>query len=385
MKLNIAVLPGDGVGPEVTREAVRVLRAVSDFCGYDFRFEEAPIGGGASVEFGQPFPPHTRERCLNSSAVLLGAVGGPQFDHLTGERRPEAGLLDLRHTLGCFANLRPAIAFPSIAACSPLRPERLTGANLMIVRELLGGLYFGEPRAIDQAGHQAFNTMRYTEHEIERVARVAFKLAERRTKKLISVDKANVLETSRYWRQVVTRVAKEFPEVALEHALVDSFAMNVITWPARYDVVLTENLFGDILSDETAVIAGSLGMLPSASIGGRVDLYEPIHGSAPDIAGKGIANPIGAIGSVAMLLRHTAKLHAEADSVDFAIEAVLKAGFRTADLLPAEQRAKAVSTEEMGRRIAEATIEALNSRMAYHAVSGWPRNHEHQRTSQPLR
>jgi len=368
MKLNIAVLPGDGVGPEVTREAVRVLRAVSDFCGYDFRFEEAPIGGGASVEFGQPFPPHTRERCLNSSAVLLGAVGGPQFDHLTGDRRPEAGLLDLRHTLGCFANLRPAIAFPSIASCSPLRPERLTGANILIVRELLGGLYFGEPRAIDVEGHQAYNTMRYTEHEIERVARVAFRLAERRKKKLVSVDKANVLETSRYWRQTVTRVATEFPEVSLEHALVDSFAMNVITWPARYDVVLTENLFGDILSDETAVIAGSLGMLPSASIGGKVDLYEPIHGSAPDIAGKGIANPIGAIGSVAMLLRHTARLYAEADSVEVAIEAVLKAGLRTADLLPADERATAISTEEMGRRIAEATVEALNSRMAYHAV-----------------
>jgi 3-isopropylmalate dehydrogenase len=368
MKLNIAVLPGDGVGPEVTREAVRVLRAVSDFCGYDFRFEESPIGGGASVEFGQPFPPHTRERCLASSAVLLGAVGGPQFDALTNERRPEAGLLALRHACGCFANLRPAIAFESIANCSPLRPERILGANILIVRELLGGLYFGEPRAIDAEGKQAYNTMRYTEEEIERVARVAFKLAERRKKKLVSVDKANVLETSRLWRQVVTRVGAEFPEVTLEHALVDSFAMNVITWPTRYDVVLTENLFGDILSDETAVIAGSLGMLPSASIGGKVDLYEPIHGSAPDIAGKGIANPIGAIGSAAMLLRHTAKLVAEADSVETAIEAVLKTGLRTADLLPADQRSKACSTEEMGKRIAEATVEALNSRMAYFAV-----------------
>jgi len=368
MKLNIAVLPGDGVGPEVTREAVRVLRAVSDFCGYDFRFEESPIGGGASLEFGMPFPLHTRERCLNSSAVLLGAVGGPQFDGLANERRPEAGLLALRQACGCFANLRPAICYEPVANCSPLRPERVLGANILIVRELLGGLYFGEPRAIDVAGKQAYNTMRYSEAEIERVARVAFDLAMRRGKKLVSVDKANVLETSRYWRQVVTRLAAEFPEVALEHALVDSFAMNVITWPTRYDVVLTENLFGDILSDETAVIAGSLGMLPSASIGGKVDLYEPIHGSAPDIAGKGIANPIGAIGSAAMLLRHTAKLYAEAECVEAAIEAVLKTGLRTADLLPPAERSSACSTEAMGKRIADATIEALNSRMAYHAV-----------------
>ncbi len=368
MKLNIAVLPGDGVGPEVTREAVRVLRAVNDFCGYDFRFEDSPIGGGASVEFGLPFPPHTRERVLNSGAVLLGAVGGPQFDSLTDERRPEAGLLALRQACGCFANLRPAICYESVANCSPLRPERVKGANVLIVRELLGGLYFGEPRAIDLAGKQAYNTMRYSEAEIERVARVAFGLAMRRKKQLISVDKANVLETSRYWRQTVTRIAKDYPEVKLEHALVDSFAMNVITWPTRYDVVLTENLFGDILSDETAVIAGSLGMLPSASVGGKIDLYEPIHGSAPDIAGKAIANPIGAIGSAAMLLRHTAKLFAEADCVETAIESVLKKGLRTADLLPPDQRSKACSTEEMGKRIAEATVEALNSRMAYHAV-----------------
>lgn len=368
MKLNIAVLPGDGVGPEVTREAVRVLRAVSDFCGYDFRFQESPIGGAASVEFGSPYPPQTRERCLASSAVLLGAVGGPQFDSLTDDQRPEAGLLALRQSLGCFANLRPAIAFESIANCSPLRPERILGANILIVRELLGGLYFGEPRAHDAATKSAWNTMRYSEGEVERVARVAFKLAEGRRKKLVSVDKANVLETSRLWRQVVTRIAPEFPTVSLFHALVDSFAMSVITNPTHYDVVLTENLFGDILSDETSVIAGSLGMLPSASIGGKVDLYEPIHGSAPDIAGKGIANPIGAIASAAMLLRHTAKLHAEADSIWVAIEAVLKSGMRTADLLPPSERHSACTTEEIGQRIAESTVEALNSRMAYFAV-----------------
>jgi 3-isopropylmalate dehydrogenase len=371
MKLNIAVLPGDGVGPEVTREAVRVLRAVSDFCGYDFRFEESPIGGGASLEFGSPFPPQTRERCLASSAVLLGAVGGPQFDSLPHELRPETGLLALRHALGGFANLRPAVSLESLASCSPLRAERILGANILIVRELLGGLYFGEPRALDVASKSAWNTMRYSEAEVERVARIAFKLAEGRRKKLVSVDKANVLETSRLWRQVVTRVAAEFPGVSLEHALVDSFAMNVITHPTRYDVVLTENLFGDILSDETAVIAGSLGLLPSATIGGKVDLYEPIHGSAPDIAGKGIANPIGAIACIAMLLRHTAKLNAEADSVEVAIEAVLKSGMRTADLLPPSERnasSTTASTEEIGKRIAEATVEALNSRMSYFAV-----------------
>jgi 3-isopropylmalate dehydrogenase len=368
MKLNLAVLPGDGVGPEVTREAVRVLRVVSDFCGYDFRFEELPVGGKASVELGSPYPDKTRERCLASSAVLLGAVGGPQFEGLSVDRRPEAGLLALRHSLGCFANLRPAVAFEPISDCSPLHPERIKGANMIIVRELLGGLYFGEPRGIDEAGKQAFNTMRYSENEIERVARVAFKLALRRSKKLTSVDKANVLETSRYWRRVVTAVSKEFPDVVLEHALVDSFAMNVITHPTRYDVVLTENLFGDILSDETAVIAGSLGMLPSASIGGAVDLYEPIHGSAPDIAGKGIANPIGAIASAAMLLRHTANLHGEAASIEIAIEQVLRAGFRTADLLPPERRGEAISTAQMGQRIAESTAEALNSQVSYFGV-----------------
>ncbi len=368
MKLNIAVLPGDGVGPEVTREAVRVLRAVSDFCGYDFRFEEAPLGGGASLAFGSPFPPQTRELCLSSSAVLLGAVGGPQFDSLPSEQRPEAGLLALRQELGCFANLRPAIAFESIANCSPLRPERILGANILVVRELLGGLYFSEPRAIDVAGKCAWNTMRYSEQEIERIARVAFILAQGRGNKLVSVDKANVLETSRLWRQVVTRVGADFPLVSLEHALVDSFAMNVITNPTRYDVVLTENIFGDILSHETAVIVGSLGMLPSASVGGKVDMYEPVHGSAPDIAGKGIANPIGAIASASMLLRHTAKLHAEANSVDAAIEQVLKSGMRTADLLPPAERARASSTEDMGQRIADSVVEALNSRMAYFAV-----------------
>jgi 3-isopropylmalate dehydrogenase len=368
MKLNIAVLPGDGVGPEVTREAVRVLRALADFCGYDFRFEELPIGGAASVEFGSPFPAQTRERCLASSAVLLGTVGAPQFDSLPTEQRPEAGLLALRHACGCFANLRPAVAYESLSDVSPLRSERIFGANILLVRELLGGLYFGEPRGHDAANKSAWNTMRYSEQEVERIARVAFKLAENRNRKLVSVDNANVLETSRLWRQVVTRVAAEFPYVTCEHALVPYFAMEVITHPKRYDVVLTENLFGDILSEETSVISGSLALLPSASIGGSVDLYEPVHGSAADIAGKGIANPIGAIASAAMLLRHAAKLHAEADSIEIAIAQVLKSGMRTADLLPPAERARACSTTEIGQSIAEHTVEALNSRMSYFAV-----------------
>lgn len=368
MNLKIAVLSGDGVGPEVTREAVRVLRAVAEQGGHEFHFEELPIGGGAAMRFGSPLPGPTRDCALKSSAVLLGAVGGPTFDKLPAEKRPEAGLLALRQALGCFANLRPAVAYESIASCSPLRPERIKGANILFVRELLGGLYFGEPRAIDLEGRCAWNTMRYSEAEIERVARVAFGLAQGRGKRLVSVDKANVLETSRYWRQVVTRVAAEYADVVLEHALVDSFAMNLIMNPTRYDVVLTENLFGDILTDESAVIAGSLGMLPSASVGGAVDLYEPIHGSAPDIANKGVANPIGAIASAAMLLRHTAKLTAEADAIEAAIVKTLDCGMRTADLLPQAERGSAIGTEAMGKRIAEFAVAALQASSAQQSV-----------------
>ncbi|HUO59356.1 MAG TPA: 3-isopropylmalate dehydrogenase, partial [Candidatus Acidoferrales bacterium] len=300
-------------------------------------------------------------------AVLLGAVGGPQFDKIQEPHlRPEAGLLRIRKELGCFANLRPAIAYPSLADCSPLKPEVIRGANILVIRELLGGLYFGEPRGIEQNPTHAYNTMRYSEAEIERIAHVAFKAAGKRRKKVTSVDKANVLETSRLWRQVVTRVAQEYPEIALEHALVDSFAMQMITTPSRYDVVLTENLFGDILSDESAVIAGSLGLLASASIGGKVDLYEPIHGSAPDIAGKGIANPIGAIASAAMLLRYTAGLPQEATAIEDAIRKTLDAGLRTKDLV--RDNGRAATTEEMGNRIIETLGDLLHSRMAYHAV-----------------
>ncbi|MCA1555653.1 MAG: 3-isopropylmalate dehydrogenase, partial [Acidobacteria bacterium] len=324
MRLKITTLPGDGIGPEVTREAVRVLRAVADIYGHDFEFEEKLIGGAAIKAAGQPLPVETLDVCLAGDAVLLGAVGAPEFDQLPPSQRPEAGLLTLRRALGAFANLRPVACYESIADCSPLRPEVCAGADVLIVRELLGGLYFGEPRGVSAGG--AFNTMRYTVEEIERVARVAFQAALSRRRKVTSVDKANVLETSQLWRQTVTRVAADYPSVTLEHQYVDACAMHLMLNPTRFDVLLTENLFGDILSDEAAVITGSLGMLASASIGGAVDLYEPVHGSAPDIAGRGIANPLGAIASAALLLRHTARLEQEARDITTAIEDVLGAG-----------------------------------------------------------
>jgi 3-isopropylmalate dehydrogenase len=367
MKLRITVLPGDGVGPEVTQEAVRVLQSVADVCGYQFEFHERAIGGSAVVAFGNPLPQETLAACLDSSAVLLGAVGGPAFDRLEPALRPEAGLLRLRQELGCFANLRPATAVSALADCSPLRAEVRNGADVLIVRELLGGLYFGQPRGISET--EAHNTMRYSEAEIERIAHVAFRAARERRRKVTSVDKANVLETSRLWRAVVTRVAQQYHDVTLEHAYVDSFAMQLITTPSRYDVVLTENLFGDILSDEAAVISGSLGLLASASIGGKVGLYEPIHGSAPDIAGMNSANPIGAINSAAMLLRYSANLTSEADGIEEAVRKVIAEGYRTADLLhdPVSKR-RAHSTQQVGIRVSEHVGELLNQRMAYHAV-----------------
>ncbi|MGA2989312.1 MAG: 3-isopropylmalate dehydrogenase [Candidatus Korobacteraceae bacterium] len=363
MKLRIAVLPGDGVGPEVTREAVRVLRTVSDVNGYDFQFREYPVGGAAVVAEGHPLPQSTLDACLASNAVLLGAVGGPQFDSLPVVLRPEAGLLKLRKALGAFANLRPAIAYEAVAHCSPLRPEVLRGTNILFVRELLGGLYFGEPRGRDANG--AYDTMRYSVAEVERIARIAFEQARLRRRHVISVDKANVLECSRLWRQTVSDLAGEYPDVKLEHTYVDSFAMQLIATPSRYDVVVTENLFGDVLSDESAVLSGSLGMLGSASIGGAVGLYEPVHGSAPDIAGKNMANPIGAIASAAMLLRFTAGLHRDADDVETAIARSLHKGIVTADLRP---DVKPATTREAGDEIERTLADLLGQRQTYHAV-----------------
>jgi 3-isopropylmalate dehydrogenase len=369
MKLNIVVLPGDGVGPEVTEQAVLVLREVANIHGHNFQFMEHDAGGAAIVRWGAPMPRATLDACIEADAVLLGAVGSPDFDHLPPDKRPEAGLLLLRRTLGGFANLRPIAGVRALAGASPLRSEIIEGADILFVRELLGGLYFGEPRGlISQNGSSsAFNTMRYTVGEIERVARIAFAAAMKRRCKVTSVDKANVLETSQLWRQTVSRVALEYPQVELDHLYVDAAAMHIITNPRRFDVILTENLFGDILSDEASVISGSLGMLASGTVGGAVDLYEPVHGSAPDIAGQGIANPLGAIASVAMLLRQTAGLENEAADIEAAIRAVLDAGYRTRDIASGNS-VRLIGTAEMGQLVAEAIFELADMRHAYHAV-----------------
>jgi 3-isopropylmalate dehydrogenase len=363
MKLRITTLPGDGIGPEVTSQAVRVLKEVADGFGHDLKIEQKEIGAEALNKFGNPLPDATVESCLASHAVLLGAVGSPAFDHNPRELRPEAGLLGLRKELGAFANLRPAVFYPALAACSPLREVLVKGTDILIVRELLGGLYFGEPRAIESPAaeavqepdpakpRQAVNTMRYSEPEVERVARVAFTLARARRRRVLSVDKANVLECSRLWREVVTRIGAEYPDVQLSHMYVDAAATSLVLRPTHFDVILTENMFGDILSDQAGGIVGALGLLASASIGGPVGLYEPVHGSAPDIAGKGIANPLGAILSVAMMLRHTFQLSPEADCVEAAVSSALKAGLRTPDL--ARGGETTVKTSEMGARIVD--------------------------------
>jgi len=366
-KLNVCVLPGDGIGPEVTKEAVRILRFIAETHSYDFRFTEALIGGAAIKKHGTPLPQATVDVCLASDAVLLGAVGTPEFDHLPSEKRPEAGLLGIRRALGGFANLRPAISYESIADCSPIREEIVKGADIMFVRELLGGLYFGEPRGFKDKRSEAFNTMRYSVGEIERVARVAFDLARKRKKRLTSVDKANVLETSQLWRETVTKLGKEYPDVKLDHMYVDACSMKLVTSPKSFDVVVTENLFGDILTDEAAAISGSLGMLASGTIGGKVGLFEPVHGSAPDIAGKGLANPLGAIASAAMMLRYTAKLEDEANDIEEAIREVLDSGYRTPDLDNGNAK-YVVETAEMGGMVEHALSEVVDRRRAYHAV-----------------
>ena len=329
---TIALLPGDGIGPEVVEAAGRVLDAVAARSGHSFRLTPHLIGGAALKAGRAALPPETLAACRKADAALLGAVGDPAFDHLPSAERPEGGLLAIRRGLGVFANLRPARLWPGFEDAGPLKPEVARGADLLIVRELTGGLYFGEPRGLDLDRGMAFNTMRYTVPEIERIAKVAFDAARRRRRHVTSVDKANVLETSQLWRSVVTRVGADYPDVTLQHMYVDACAMILITAPARFDVVLTENLFGDILSDEAAVIPGSIGLLPSASLGDGPGLYEPVHGSAPDIAGRDMANPVGAIASASLLLRHSLGLVAEADAVDTAIEKALRAGHRTADL-----------------------------------------------------
>jgi 3-isopropylmalate dehydrogenase len=362
MKLKILVVAGDGIGPEVTNEAVAVLRDVAELGGHALEITAKRIGGVAIVQDGTPLPAETLEAALASDAVLLGAVGGNEFNSLPPDKRPEAGLLQIRSALGGFANLRPAFAFKELAVNSPLRPEIVEGADILFVRELLGGLYFGKPREWNRTSGEAWNTMRYSHDEVARVARIAFQLASQRRKKLTSVDKANVLEVSQLWRATVNEVASEFPGVTVEHQYVDAMAMHLMNQPRNYDVVLTENLFGDILSDESAVITGSLGMLPSATIGGKVNLYEPVHGSAPDIAGKGLANPLGAILTGALILRHSAKLEAEAATIETAVRKVLEQGFRTPDLARSNAHGfKVLSTKDMGAKVRETVNQLLAS------------------------
>jgi 3-isopropylmalate dehydrogenase len=349
MDLHISLIPGDGVGPEVVAAACDVLDAVASRFGHTLE-RPSYLMGGAALRVGLPaLPPETLAGCLASQATLLGAVGDPAFDHLSSKDRPEGGLLGLRKGLGVFANLRPIRIWPGLEDAAPLRPEIARGADLLIVRELTGGLYFGEPRQIDRIRGEAFNTMRYTTAEIRRIAHVAFESACRRRRHVTSVDKANVLETSQLWREVVIEVAKDYPDVTLDHMYVDSCAMALVTRPSRFDVVLTENLFGDILSDEAAVIAGSIGLLPSASLGTGPGLYEPVHGSAPDIAGQDRANPLGTIASLALLFNHSLNLPKEAAAIEQAIATTLEAGDRTADLLGATPP---LGCRAMGARVA---------------------------------
>jgi 3-isopropylmalate dehydrogenase len=352
MRIKIVVLPGDGIGPEVTTEAIRILQAVTSKFGHELHLSSKDAGGCAIRAHNDPLPPDTLSACLEADAVLLGAVGDPAFDDYPTNLRPEAGLLRLRRELGAFANLRPARLFSSLTDASPLKAAVINGTDLVIVRELLGGLYFGEPRGErDSNGSRvAINTMSYSEPEIERIARVAFELARSRRRKVTSVDKANVLESSRLWREVVVRVGTDYPDVKLEHQYVDSCAMALVLRPSSFDVLVTENTFGDILSDQAGAVVGSLGLLASASIGGPVGLYEPVHGSAPDIAGKGIANPLGAILSVAMMLRYTFELETEGAAIERAVECALSDGHRTRDLGGGEQ---SLTTEQMGKRVAE--------------------------------
>jgi 3-isopropylmalate dehydrogenase len=363
--LKIAVLNGDGVGPEVIDAATSVLQGVGDYFEFELELTGALVGGAAIRETGDPLPEATIEVCMANDAVLLGAVGSPEFDTLLPDKRPEKGLLRLRQALGGFANLRPARAIDSLLAGSPLRAEVFAGTDLLIVRELLGGLYFAEPRGFSNDNSFAFNTLRYSKDEIIRVARVAFDSARSRRSKVTSVDKANVLECSRLWRSTVEEVASEYPDVELDHLYIDACAMHLVTDPSRFDVILTDNLFGDILSDESAVLTGSLGMLASATIGGAIDLFEPIHGSAPDIAGQGIANPLGAIASVAMMLRHTFKLENAAAAIESGIEAALETGYRTVDIA---EGSNSVSTEEMASAVLEKAIENAGISHAFHAV-----------------
>ena len=349
MNLKILVVPGDGIGPEVTAAAVDVLRAVAKRFGHKLDLSDGLLGGVAIHKTGTPFPADTRDKALAADATLMGAVGLPEFDDAPPSQRPEKGLLDIRAVLDVYANLRPVYTYPELIESSPLKNHVVEGTDMVIVRELTGGLYFGQPRGMD--GDRGFNTMSYTRAEVERVAHSAFKLAQKRRKLVTSVDKSNVLEVSQLWRKVVTEVGAKYPDVTLKHMLVDTAAMQMVLNPRQFDVMLTENTFGDILSDIGGVLAGSIGMLPSASLGDKKGLYEPVHGSAPDIAGQNKANPLGAICSAASMLEYSFGLKKEADAVNASVGRVLASGMVTADLKP---KGKPASTAEVGQYVGEA-------------------------------
>ena len=360
MKASIAVLPGDGIGPEVISESIKVLEAIGNRFNHDFEIESGRVGGNAIDDYGTPLPQETIDTCKDSDAILFGAVGGPKWDDPNADVRPEDGILAIRKSLGLFANLRPVKVYPALINSSPLKPEFLEGVDMMVLRELTGGLYFGKPkkRWNTSRGRRGVDTLKYTESEIERILRVGFELAMERRKKLTSVDKQNVLESSRLWREIAIEVGKDYPEVELDHVLVDNAAMQLIRNPSDFDVIVSENTFGDILTDEASVLSGSMGMLPSASLSSlpgksgrrtKVSLYEPIHGSAPDIAGKGIANPIGCILSTAMMLRLSFGMNDEADAIENSVDAALGEGYRTADI--ASDGGSEVNTSTMGNVI----------------------------------
>jgi 3-isopropylmalate dehydrogenase len=356
MNYTITVLPGDGIGTEVTEQAVAVLTDLAKKCGHTFVLREALMGGCAIDATGKPLPEETLALCKESDAVLLGAVGGPKWDTLPGNLRPEAGLLGIRAGLGLYANLRPAVIYPALQKASPLRPDIIAdGVDILVVRELIGGMYFGARgrKTLEGGIEAAYDTEQYSTAEVERIARVGFEAARKRRKKLMSVDKANVLESSRLWRETVMKIAPDYPDVELSHMYVDNAAMQLVRNPLQFDVIVTSNMFGDILSDEASQITGSIGMLQSASLGtGTMGLYEPVHGSAPDIAGQDLANPIATILSVAMLLRYSLGLEAEARMIESAVDKVLNDGFRTADIR--SEGTKLVGTKEMGHLIREA-------------------------------
>ena len=352
---KVLVLPGDGIGPEIVNEAVKVLNVAKDKFGLDVELDEALVGGAAVDAEGDPLPDSTLEKARAADAILFGSIGGPKWDAIERDKRPERGLLRLRSSLGLFANLRPAILFPQLADASSLKPEVVSGLDILIVRELTGGIYFGQPRGIkEEKGERVgFNTYVYSESEMRRIAKVAFELAMKRDKRVLSVDKANVLEVTELWKEVVTEEAKNYPEIELSHMYVDNAAMQLVRAPKQFDVIVTGNLFGDILSDEAAMLTGSIGMLPSASLDeNRKGLYEPCHGSAPDIAGQGVANPLATIMSLAMLMRYSLERGDVADAIEAAVESVLDKGLRTADIYT--QGTRKVGTEEMGSAVAEA-------------------------------